>query len=140
MTREREREEEALTESGLEPNMRGRPTICGPGGTIPAVVVLFTRDRGHNTRAPAVEGGTIPAVVVLFTRDIEGNTRAPAVEGRPTFYQGQEQYRDSKLERSTSIHSIYCKIHQMKKKKIRRSSVLASVREPLTPQNGQKTL
>ena len=36
--------------------MRGRPTICGPGGTIPAVVVLFTRDRGHNTRAPAVEG------------------------------------------------------------------------------------
>ena len=80
-----------MTESGLEPNMRGRPTICGPGGTI-------------------------PAVVVLFTRDMEGNTRAPAVEGRPTFYKGQEQYRDSKLERSTSIHSINCKIHQMKKK------------------------
>ena len=96
------------------------------------------RARGHNTRAPA-PGGTIPAVVVLFTRDIEGNTRAPSVGGRPTFYQGQEQYRDSKLERSTSIHFINCKIHQMKKKNKKKFS-FSLCKEALYPTKWRKPL
>ena len=149
MTRERERgrgfdrEWVGAQYEGQADNLRARGHNTSCSSTF-----YQGQGRGHNTRAPAVEGRptfyqhiTVLYFSVTYNPHINPNinTRAPAVEGRPTFYQGQEQYRDSKLECSTSILSINCKIHQMKIK-IRRSSVLASVRKPITPTKWAKTL